>query len=120
MAAKPKVIYGAIINLSGLFYNEPIKCIWDYEADCWCSRKFDFDIDTLGLKVSDWGCVTFSSTDRKEVAAWIQGARAATHMMRQWAHAGEGFEDEAKAKAPKKKAARKKKATRKRKVNHAS
>lgn len=77
-------VYGASINLTGLYSNIPIKCFWDEKSESWFDEDGMFKISKLGM-VKDVGRVTFSSSLKKDVENWILGVRATTLLLRDWA-----------------------------------
>lgn len=87
---KKNVIYANRINLTGLFYHEPIECIYDEKGEFYYSNKFDFVIDQSGEVIRD-GSIDFASKNRSEVGHWTKGALAALKMLQKWstAHNGE-------------------------------
>ena len=85
------IVWLAMMNLSGLFSNRPIRCKPVSErypdGEGWYNERKDIDVDQLGESGSD-GYVTFASRDKDEVQIWIDGAMAAMTMMTRWAETG--------------------------------
>lgn len=86
----PKTVWFAAVNLSGVYDLTPVKAKQTYYSTWW-SEDGNFLVEKLGLDVRD-GCVKFASVDKDEVAAFITGARAVMHMLREWTDSS-GFED---------------------------
>jgi hypothetical protein len=81
--SKPRVIYANRVNLSGLFFSKPIKCVESDDGEWFYSQKYDLVIDEIGLTNTD-GCITFSSENKSEVESWTNGARAVMDMLARW------------------------------------
>jgi len=71
---KDKIIYGAAINLVGIW--GPKKMVWHNRCKQYYDNSGNFSIDKLGLNEKD-GITEFSSTNKKEVELWVEGAKAA-------------------------------------------
>ncbi len=84
MKSKPKYIWGAIINLGGgLLFDKPKKFKYDEELDsCWYRNYY---IKGLGYKALD-GYITFASTSKEEVEAFILGAKSVKDVLKHFWH----------------------------------
>ena len=77
----PKIIWGAAINLSGLW--GPYKMRYSEESEIYYDRSGNFSIDCVGLNPKD-GIIEFGSESENETKLWVSGAKAAMTMMKQW------------------------------------
>lgn len=91
MSKTPKIIYAALINLSGLYSKRPVRCTYDENTKKWWSDNGNFDVHIVGLDGKGTN-IRFSSTSEKEVQTWINGAEAVLSMIGRWA--GNGYEGE--------------------------
>lgn len=82
---RPRMIYGACINLSGLYSAKPLRCYFDKYAVTWYDTDANVAIDQLGLVVKQ-SVITYASTKESDVSAWIAGVRSAMTLLRQWSH----------------------------------
>ena len=95
MRAKPKKLWAAIINLSGLSDVVPVEVFFskdDEEKGTYWDKEGDFSVLENGWH-SQYGCISFASTDKKIVQAWIDGVRSAMGMMKDWADSGFSLRD---------------------------
>lgn len=76
-------MWGARINLTGILTPKPIKLSWDKELKCYWDKDGDYDFDPGQVK--HLGVVSFASKNKKEVLAWIAGARGVMDMLKDWA-----------------------------------
>lgn len=75
----PEKIWGAIVNQGGgCWWDEPKRFIYNDE-DFWFNEETDSDIARLGLDET-YGYITFGSTNKSEVEAFINGAKS-THLI---------------------------------------
>jgi len=84
--SKKAPLYAAMINLSGLFCDKPLKCMRNED---WADGGFYYnksqDLDVSGVGLHDkCGRIEFVSYDKKEVAAWISGASSVMKMLKNW------------------------------------
>lgn len=79
----PQILWANSVNLVGLFSKSPIRCVLrkeylDINQPIWENRENDFSISQIGLDLSDTGgLISFSSENKNEVEAWINGVRSA-------------------------------------------
>ncbi len=79
---KPKVVYGASVNLSGVW--GPSKMKYDPDLKDYWDRTGDFSINRIGEHHPHDGIITFASTSRKETLLWVKGVKAAMQMLTNW------------------------------------
>lgn len=75
---KPKIIYGAGINLSGLW--GPYKMSYYKALDEYFDKSGDCSIKQLGKHQPHGDIITFASTTRKETILWVRGVKATMKM----------------------------------------
>lgn len=80
----PKVLYGNMINLCGLYSTSPVRCEYSEELESWSEKEGNFDICQVGYSYYN-GCVKFSSTSIEEVKLWTDGAMAVMNLLTKWA-----------------------------------
>lgn len=86
MATRPKVVYGAGVNLSGLW--GPVKMKY-HESDCvegeftYWDKEGDFDVEDIGLIEKD-GHITFADPDKRTVETWVSGVKTTMKMLQKW------------------------------------
>lgn len=81
---RPKEIYIAALNLSGLWSQTPIKAKYNDECEWWEDRSGDLLVNKIGLDHKENGIITFGSVSQKEVQIWIDGILASFKMMKEW------------------------------------
>ena len=85
MIKKDGVAWGAFINLRGLYHDKPMKLVRkkNYCGDWkWVtSSYFDLQFPKLGKHYEE-GLIYFSSKNKGEVQAWIDGAKAMAKLIR--------------------------------------
>ena len=77
-------VFGALINLTGLYANVPVKCHWNEKLDAWVSKDQEFSVSELGIKKGP-GYITFASIDESDVKLWIAGVVSTMSLLRGWA-----------------------------------
>lgn len=80
---RPRVVWAAKVNLSGLYSTKPIKCTWNNGA--WWDEEGNLGVNDLGLHVED-RIITYVSHLESDVAMWISGARSVLTMLNDWSH----------------------------------
>jgi len=78
---KPKTIYGAAINLVGVW--GPKKLSYAEDICEYYDRTGNFSVKKLGQH-KDGYIITFASTSKEEVELWVSGVKAAMAMLRNW------------------------------------
>ncbi|UCG02565.1 MAG: hypothetical protein JSW11_00950 [Candidatus Heimdallarchaeota archaeon] len=81
-----KDVYGAAVNLSGLW--GPYKMSWDEECNQYYDKSGEFSVNQLGEYHRD-GVIEFASQNKNETFLWASGVKAAMKMLREWAYTGE-------------------------------
>ena len=81
--AKPKVVWGNMVNLSGLRSDTPMKFTLRKNLDGWWHKDGNDDVTQLGL-LTECGYIQFASTNRKEVELWTEGAKAVMTLLQEW------------------------------------
>jgi len=85
MKTKRKPVYGASVNMAGLYHTKPIRCKWDDNLKTWWSADGNFDVKELGLSRSAGGlCITFASRSRRQVQIWIDGIQSGMTLLNSW------------------------------------
>ena len=91
---KPKIVWAAMVNLSGLYSKNPVKCkyvpdVYETEKgnDRWWSLDGDFDVRKLGEHKTD-GHIAFVSENKQDVEKWLKGAKSVMSLLRNWASCG--------------------------------
>jgi hypothetical protein len=77
----PKVIWGAAVNLSGLW--GPYKMKYDQQSETYYDRLGNFSVDCIGLNQKD-GVIEFGSESEEETKLWVSGVKAAMKMISRW------------------------------------
>jgi hypothetical protein len=80
---KPRRLWGAAVNLSGLYASKPLLCTLDVELGEWFDSEGDFSVHGVG-EVRKPGIITFGSETKMETQRWIDGVRAAMDMLNLW------------------------------------
>jgi len=70
----PEILWGAVVDCTGLIIQEPIKCIHNLFGDLWWSDKLKVGVQ-IGLIISSTK-TKFGSFDKKDVENFILGVRA--------------------------------------------
>ena len=72
---KKKPLWGAFVNLNGLYSQQPIKGYWCKDHGCWWSSDEELDFKHTGIEMR--GVVTvFASYKKEDVKNFIAGAKA--------------------------------------------
>ena len=71
---RKKIIYGAAINLVGVW--GPTRLKWDETAKEFYDRSGNFSISKIGLDIKEH-VIGFGSENKKEVDAWVSGIKCA-------------------------------------------
>lgn len=98
---RPRFVWASRVNLGGLFHTAPIKCVWSRElesywgeVECQDSQQdneeddyVEIEVKKIGLDIDDeYNYVTFSSTSKEEVSAWIKGVKSTMTLLNSWSH----------------------------------
>ena len=88
-----KTYYGNMVNLSGLYSKNPVKCYLqdDYNKNIYWSEDGNLDIDSakLGRMDDKNGYVMFTSENENDVKMWTEGVLSAMLMLKRWVKDGE-------------------------------
>lgn len=80
---KHKIVYGAAVNLSGVW--GPKKMTLDqYGQKHYYDQTGEFSVEKLGEHHHDYGIITFASPDRTKTALWVKGVKASMKMLSDW------------------------------------
>ncbi len=79
---KPKTVYGAAINLTGLW--GPYKMKLHGDLDEYYDKSGNFCVNKIGEHQPCSGVITFASIDPKEVRLWVKGVKATMRMLKNW------------------------------------
>jgi len=75
---RAKVIWGNLVNLSGLYSDRPVRLKWDPEFGNWWSADGNMAFCKLG-EHRERHVVMFASKSRRDVALWTKGVKAMAH-----------------------------------------
>lgn len=79
---KHKIVYGAAVNLRGVW--GPIKMTPSkYDILGYWDKTGNFSISKLGERNHD-DVITFASPDRTKTALWVKGVKASMEMLKKW------------------------------------
>lgn len=81
----PKQAWGAAVNLSGLYSQNPIPLRWHVDLRAWWSADGNFEFEALEVEIHKPGFRRFASADKAKVQAWLNGAKAVMGLLRHWA-----------------------------------
>lgn len=84
---KPKTLWAARVNLSGLVSVCPIRVTYRSELEGWWDKTGEFDVTRPGIEGTS-GSITFSSENKKEVQTWIEGACAVMQLLQDFSRSG--------------------------------
>jgi len=79
---KIKVVYGAAINLRGLW--GPYKMKYYEDLDEYYDKTGNFSIKKVGEHQPCDGIITFASASRAKTQTWVQGVRATMRALKGW------------------------------------
>lgn len=81
--SKPKTVWGTGLNLCGLWSTRAMRFTLskEFENTTWWDENGEFEISKLGFDTNQHNVITFSSTDKKEVEAFISGVMAQGHIL---------------------------------------
>lgn len=82
MASKPDVVWGAGINLMGLW--GPYKMRYNKDLNGYHDRTGDFSVKGIGTRKESYGIYTFASTWRRETNLWMSGVRSSMIVIKEW------------------------------------
>ena len=83
---KPKIVYGAGVNLSGvwgpckMYYNEEHEEYYD------SSGNILLCLNGIGEYKENNRRTTFASTNEREVEIWVSGVKSAMRILRNWCY----------------------------------
>lgn len=78
---KPKIIWAAAINLSGLW--GPFKMKLHEDQQIYYDRTGNFSVNDYGLMQTD-GIVTYGSPSQKATEIWVSGVKTTMRMLKRW------------------------------------
>ena len=81
MNKRPKTVYCAMVNLSGL---SVFTATWYKDLECWYDKTGNLNVNRLGLDEPQPEVTTFASVNEKERDLWVQGARAVMKALQRW------------------------------------
>ncbi len=79
---RPKTVWAAGINLMGLW--GPYKMNYDQTLKEYYDSTGDFSVKGTGTKNKNGKLITFASTNKQETNLWVNGAKAAMCLVKQW------------------------------------
>lgn len=79
---KPKIIYGAAINLNGLW--GPYRMTYNKSLDIYFDKTGNFSVKRTGKHIPYNGIVTFGSINHKSTVLWTEGVKATMKMLKSW------------------------------------
>ena len=75
MTKLKKPVWGAFVNLNGLYSQKPLRGYWNKNLECWWGDKGEIEFNMLGVEIR--GAVTsFASYNKKDVEVFIEGAKS--------------------------------------------
>lgn len=86
--SKDDVVYFNVLNSSGLYSTVPVKGRYDDDVGGWWSRDGNMWVEKLGVHVVTDRCIKFTSTSKREVQIWTDGALSAMKLLSVWSSTG--------------------------------
>jgi len=80
---KKKPIWGAFVNLNGLYSQRPIRGYWHVTHRCWWTKDGNLEFTQLGItRTKNWPGTAFASYNKKDVEMFIEGAKAMQRILK--------------------------------------
>jgi hypothetical protein len=84
---KNKTIYGAAINLVGVW--GPLRMKWNENCKEFYDKTGNFSISKIGLNIKkECDVIEFASKNKKEVETWVNGIKCAFKRLSEFAFQG--------------------------------
>lgn len=81
--AKKKPIWGAFVNLNGLYSQQPIRAYWCEASGYWWTKDDNLEFPQLGIgRIKNWPGTSFASYNKQDVELFIEGCKALQRILK--------------------------------------